>query len=452
LSNENDKLREENEKLKEEIKKLKEKLEITEKEFDSIKREFEEFKAKHAATVTELRKALNIKPDKKEKPMAIGAPKGHTGYTRHIPERIDYIKPLNPNKCPECGAKLPKDSSEVRTRYVTDAKLTCKLKTIRYDIHRKYCKRCGKIVEPEVPNALPHARLGLNLMLLIMYLRLGLRIPGNKVCDYLLTFYNLIITEGAIVNILKQLAVAFGDYYIYLEKLVKIARVKHTDTTSWRVNGMNYFAWVFIAAGVVLYKIRRRNNSRAALTVFGRKQKNMVLVIDRHSALRALAEKAGFLLQFCWSHITDDSKKLAMNFGAEGKYVHIKLKEIYELAKGLNHKGSDEYIEQLKGMIFELTQRHYKHITIRRFVNNLWYRDVENLFRFVTDPDIDATNNISERELREFVIIRKISNGSRSPRGANTTAMLLSVIQTLRLKKENVLLGLQKILNSASGY
>jgi len=51
-----------------------------------------------------------------------------------------------------------------------------------------------------------------------------------------------------------------------------------------------------------------------------------------------------------------------------------------------------------------------------------------------------------------LVIIRKISNGSRSPRGANATAMLLSVIQTLRLKKENVLLGLQKILNSPSGY
>jgi len=395
---------------------------------------------------------LNIKPDKKEESKPIGAPKGHTGYSRRIPERIDYIKPLNPKKCPECGAKLPKDSSEVRSRYVTDAKLTCKLKTIRYDIHRKYCKRCGKLVEPEVPNALPHARLGLNLMLLIMYLRLGLRIPGNKVCDYLLTIYNLTITEGAIVNILKQLVVAFGDYYTYLEKLVKFARVKHTDTTSWRVNGNNYFAWVFIAAGVVLYKIRKRNNSRAALTVFGKEQKGNVLVIDRHSALRALAEKTGFLLQLCWSHITNDSKKLSKDFGTEGKYVHKKLKEIYASAASLNHKGTDEHVEQFKGMIFELTQRHYKHTTIRRFVNNLWYRDVENLFRFVTDPDIDPTNNISERELRALVIIRKISNGSRSPRGANATAMLLSIIQTLRLNKQNVLLGLQKIINNPSGY
>ena len=99
-----------------------------------------------------------------------------------------------------------------------------------------------------------------------------------------------------------------------------------------------------------------------------------------------------------------------------------------------------------------LTLRHYKHITIRRFVSNLWKRDVDDLFRFVTDPEIDPTNNISERELRHLVIIRKISYGSRSARGANATAMLLSVMQTLRMKKINAIQGLQAILKNTSGY
>ena len=62
--------------------------------------------------------------------------------------------------------------------------------------------------------------------------------------------------------------------------------------------------------------------------------------------------------------------------------------------------------------MFELTLRNYKHHRMRRFVNNLYYRNIENLFRFVTNHDIDSTNNISERELRALVIIRKISNGS----------------------------------------
>ena len=430
------------------IKELEESLEKEKREKENIKKEFEKYRSHYPAT-TNI--PSFVKEDIKHKAMQPGQKKFHKGYARHIPERIDYIKPLNPDECPHCGTELG-DTQEIRSRYVTDVKLTSRVKNTRYDIHRKYCPKCKKIVEPEVPNVLPHARFGLNLMLLIMYLRLGLRLPGNKVCEYLITFYNLKISEGEIVVVLRQLANAFGDYYFYLENIVRLARVKYSDTTSWRINGKNYFAWVFIAAGIVLYKIRKRNNSKVASQFFGKSQKGNVLVVDRHSAYRALAEKLGFLLQLCWSHILQDSKELARDFGKEGKYVHKKLKEIYELATGLNHKGTQEQVEQLKAEIFLLTQKHYAHSTIRKFVNNLYYRDIDNLFRFVTDAEIDPTNNISERELRALVIIRKISNGSRSTRGANATAMLLSIIQTLRFKKENVLDGLKNVLNNPSGW
>lgn len=447
-------LREKVKHLEEEKKRIEKEKKIIEKEKEKIAHEFEEFKAKHEQTVSELRKALRIKASKKEEPKPSGAKPGHKAYTRHVPERIDYIKAHNLKRCPHCNTKLGA-TQEVRSRYVTDIKLIGKVKNTRHDIHRKYCPTCKKIVEPDIPDALPHARFGLNLMLLIMYLRLGLRLPGNKVCEFLFTMYNLTISEGEIVHVLKQLVVAFGDYYQYLEDLVKKAKVKHSDTTSWRINGKNYHAWVFVAAGVVLYKIRKRNNHKVALALFGKKsQKGNFLVVDRHSAFRTLAEKAGFLLQVCWSHLLRNSKDLAKNFGADGEFVHQKLKEIFEMAKSLDHKGLPEQVEALKAEIFLLTQRHYKSTTVRRFVNTLWTRDTESLFRFVTNPDIDPTNNISERELRHLVLIRKISNGSRSTRGANASAILVSITQTLRMNNKNVLLGLKEIINNptASGY
>jgi len=444
----------ETDKLKKRIKELEKALEKERQEKEKIEKEFEEFKAKHNQTISKLREALKIKTNKKEEPKPSGAKKGHKSYTRLIPERIDCIKVHNPKRCPHCKTKLGA-TQEVRSRYVTDIKLTAKVKNTKHDIHRKYCKKCKKIVEPEVPNVLPHARFGLNLMLLIMYLRLGLRLPGNKVCEFLFTMYNLTISEGEIVHILKQLVIAFGDYYQYLEELIKKAKVKHSDTTSWRINGKNYHAWVFVAAGVVLYKIRKRNNHKVALALFGRKsQKGNFLVVDRHSAFRTLAEKVGFLLQICWSHLLRNSKDLAKNFGADGRYVHQKLKEVFAMATSLDHKGLPEQVEVLKAEIFLLTQRHYKSSTVRKFVNTLWKRDIESLFRFVTNPDIDPTNNISERELRHLVLIRKISNGSRSTRGANASAILLSVTQTLRMNGKNVLEGLKDILNkpTTSGY
>lgn len=433
------------EKLKEEIKRLK-------KEKEHIEKEFEEFKAKHATTVTNLRKALKIKSNFAKRHKPLGAPKGHKGYTRHIPERVDAVKELIPMLCPCCNKRLKGKTQEVRHRYITDIKLVGRVRHTKYNIHRKYCPNCKKLVEKEVPNALPHARFGIRLMLLVMYLKLGLRLPVNKIRDYFKDMFHLEISEGGIIGILKQLADAFGPYYSSLENLVKFARVKHSDTTSWGINGKNYFAWVFITTGVVLYKIAKRNNHQVALRLLGKKQTGNTLVVDRHSAYRLLAKKAGFFLQFCWSHILEDAKELKESFGAEGKYVLTKLKEIYALATGLNHKGTNEQVEQLKGEIFQLVLRHYKSSTIRKFVNTLYYKDIDCLFRFVTDPEIDSTNNLSERELRYLVIIRKISNGSRSKKGADTTAKLLSVIQSLRLKNINLLQGLQDILQNPSGY
>ena len=435
--------------LKEEIQTLKEQLKKINKEFDETKKEFEEYKSKHTQTVDELRKALNIKPDTKSRPKQLGAQKGHAAYVRKIPERVDYVRTLTLKKCPHCKTKL-REKQATRSRYVTDVKITSSAKTFRYDIGRYYCTCCKKLVEPQVPNVLPHAKFGLNLMLLVMYLRLGLRLPVDKIKSYFMDVHHLHISKGEIICIMKQLVLAFGDYYCWLEKVVKVSRVKHTDTTSWRINGKNYYAWVFVAFGVVLYKIRKHNNTRTAITVIGNKQKGMTLVIDRFSALRALAKKAGFYLQYCWAHILEDSKGLAKNFGAEGKHVHKKLKGIYEISSSFSHRGNEQMVEQFKAMVFELTLRNYKRHTVRKFVDNLYYRDVNHLFLFVTDKYVDSTNNISERNLRHLVLMRKISNGSRSTCGANSLAILLSIIQTLKSNKCNILKGLSGILNNPS--
>ena len=444
LKKENERLKEENLKLKKEKQKIEDKLE-------NVEKEFEEFKLKHLGTVEHLKKAMHLKPNLNVKKKGLGAQKGHKGYTRKVPERIDHIISLDPKKCSECGGKLPEQDQEVRTRYVTDVKFNIQIEHTQYNIHRRYCTNCKKIVEPIVTNVLPHARLGLNLMLFIMYLRVGMRLPINKIQEFLSTLFNLHLSQGEIILIGHQLAKAFGPYYKNLEKILKIARVKHTDTTSWRTTAKNYTAWVFITTGVVLYKITRKGNAAVAEKTFGKKQQGNILVIDRHSVNRSLAKKCGFTLQMCWSHILDDSKGLAKNFGREGKYIHRKLKTIFADAKSLEHQGTQEQVKKLEERIIQLSKRKYTHSTVRKWVKNLAQRDIESLFIFVTNPDVDPTNNISERQLRTLVVFRNITNGSRSEQGAQTTATLFSIIQTLKLQNKNILTGLQEILKPTSG-
>ena len=48
------------------------------------------------------------------------------------------------------------------------------------------------------------------------------------------------------------------------------------------------------------------------------------------------------------------------------------------------------------------------------------------------------TNNLAERGVRPMVITRKISGGSRSRQGAKTHAVNMSIFQTLRTQKTNI--------------
>ncbi len=218
MSNNEQALRKENRKLREENKRLAGEKEKILRDFEKTKKEFEEYKTKHVMPVNELRKSLNIKKDKRKKHGRLGAPIEHKGYTRCIPERIDCVKELNPEKCPGCNSDLS-DTQEIRSRYMTDLEFSMSVKTTRYDIHRKYCSKCGKLVELKPKEILPNARFGLKLMLFIMYLRLALRTPSKKIAEYMQDIHGLRMCESEVYCIMKQLTNLFGNHYKYLEKL-----------------------------------------------------------------------------------------------------------------------------------------------------------------------------------------------------------------------------------------
>ena len=59
------------------------------------------------------------------------------------------------------------------------------------------------------------------------------------------------------------------------------------------------------------------------------------------------------------------------------------------------------------------------------------------LFVFVADPRVPATNNEAERSLRPAVTARKISGGTRSAAGSDTKMTLASVFGTWRVRGLN---------------
>jgi|SRR3989339_76874 len=418
--------------LREELKEVKEENKYLKETIKAILQEFEEFKK----VLKEKSKPSFIKEDVKEEPKISGQKEGHAGYSRHVPERIDEVKEHKLNRCPNCGGVVS-DTQEIRERVVTDIPET-RAKNTKHRFHRCYCGNCDKLVEPEFYDALPNARFGLKLMILILILKLDCRIPSNKVVSILDSVFGVKISDGEVYNILRQLSEAFGDYYKELEQKIKDALAKHIDETSWRINGKNNWLWIFINKEIALFVVRKKRSSKVPIEILG-DQEGKTIIDDRFSAYTELAKVSGCEQQICWAHLLRNSKDLAKHY-KEAKYIHKRMKYVYNKAK------EGEKKENLLHWMDLIASRSYRSSEVYKFVKSVCRNHRKNLFRFVDNPEIESTNNMAERGLRHAVVIRKISNGSRSEDGAEITAKLLSVLQTVKLQTKNPYEGLLNLL------
>lgn len=96
-----------------------------------------------------------------------------------------------------------------------------------------------------------------------------------------------------------------------------------------------------------------------------------------------------------------------------------------------------------------IASRTYRSSEVYKFVKSVCRYHRENLFRFVDNHKIASTNNMVESGLRPVVVIRKISYGSKSEDGAETTTRLLSVLQTVKLQTKNPYESMLNLLQKA---
>jgi len=66
-------------------------------------------------------------------------------------------------------------------------------------------------------------------------------------------------------------------------------------------------------------------------------------------------------------------------------------------------------------------------------------RSSSSLFTFVCEPDVEPTNDVSERRVRAAVIARKLSFGTESPEGSRCIERVLAVTTMLNRKGRNIL-------------
>jgi transposase len=75
----------------------------------------------------------------------------------------------------------------------------------------------------------------------------------------------------------------------------------------------------------------------------------------------------------------------------------------------------------------------------------------ESVLRFLDHDEVEATNNLAEREGRPAVIARKLWAGNRTDEGAETHAVLASVFRTYRRQGRDILEAVGDLLRHGPG-
>ena len=73
------------------------------------------------------------------------------------------------------------------------------------------------------------------------------------------------------------------------------------------------------------------------------------------------------------------------------------------------------------------------------WVVNLRDTRADHYFRFVASPEVEPTNNGSEREIRQVVIDRKVTQGTRSQIGMRWNERAWTMLATCQKQNRNVL-------------
>jgi hypothetical protein len=324
---------------------------------------------------------------------------------------------------------------ETRTRYTEDIP-EIQPEVTKHTIHRDWCPKCEKVVEPVVPDALPGATLGNRVLVLSAWLHYGLGNTLSQIVEVFNFHLQLKITAGGLVQMWYRLQAILHVWYEEIQQQALRSAVLFADESGWRVDGKTHWLWCFTTRNLTFYMIDRSRGS-PALAKFFVEEFAGTLVSDFWGAYNAVVCA---LRQTCLAHLlrelehTERYKSAGKHWPAFAKKLRRLIADAIRLWRKRGDLPAASYASRrgrLAVRLQQLIETPWQDTHAKRLIKRL-RRHQGDLLTFLDHPDVPFDNNTAERAIRPAVIIRKNSYGNRSHRGADCQAVLMSVFRTLK--------------------
>lgn len=414
------------------------------------------------ATCVQLKTTLPRRPGRR-----VGAP-GHGRQQTLMPTCIQEHRPPC---CSACQQPLPSDGeAQAWTGWNTlemvplradesdaAAVLGVRIEVTRHRLMQQRCA-CGHTTRAQALRADEDALwpgvdisqqrlLGPRLAAAVVHLCVRMRLPRRKASELLLEWFGLELSAALIDQTVHQAARSVAALEPQLVEQLEQAALVYADETSWNEARRALWLWVLCCSHTVLYVIGARTKEmfdKALSTAFGG-----TLMSDGYCAYRAR-----LLRLRCWAHLKRKLRGLAESTDRHAAQAGSAMLQMFEalivavfeararLAQppqagagpsvappAITHAHQVAQLRQLCQQHRDASHKALRELA-REFLN-----DWEVIMRPLDDPRLPLTNNAAERQLRHYVIARRITYGTRTPVGSHSVALLASIIDTCRLRR-----------------
>jgi transposase len=371
-----------------------------------------------------------LKSAKKEKGGPRLASVGRAGGGRRLSENPNEVVQAYVEHCKGCGVAIERGVQKLKQRYDKIDLPPIQPVVTRVERYGCDCPSCSMAQVAPVPAALESGTpFGPRITAYVTALHYGHALSYERLSQTMAELFGLKISEGAIANLFKRVQVQLQPTMAEIVALVRQAKVVGSDETSARVEGKNWWEWVFQNHEVSLHLILPSRGFDVMKGLFG-DQWPKAWICDLFSAQK---KNAALIWQACLAHQLRDC---AYGVDAGDQIFSGPMRRLFLWAIAIRNRWerlseSTRYQYRCrvyrwleKNLALEPTQKdgirlHKRYSKLR-----------EHLFLFLDDLMIPATNNASEQALRWSVIFRKVTNGFRSEWGAELFAAVRSVVNT----------------------
>jgi transposase len=404
----------------------------------------------------------NAASDKRKAGKQPGAP----GYGREQKIAITGEEHHYPAGCACCDRELPPTAAKAYTAFETidlvwadPKKPGIGLTNTKNTYYETVCD-CGHCTQQAPHRQVSHAitpgimlsewrLVGSGLAALIVCLAYRMRLSRKRTQEFLYDWLALEISVGTINATLHESGAAALPIEDELVQAVQDSGLLHVDETSWRELNTLLWLWVFCGQNVVAYWIASRG-SELLNNVLGDSFQGW-LMSDGWQAYRYYLKRLR-----CWAHLIRKAEGLKDSLDPTacwfGEQTLVLLNTLIKAVYAARERPPDQplpitYQQALSDYqsACEVMYTSATHAKARALAVEM-LNDWGAIFQVLAHPHLPLTNNEAEQALRHWVILRGICHGTRTEDGTRILAILISVIETCRLRQQSPWIYLAEVI------